>query len=113
MLSKNRRIPRGEFSKIFSDSKRYNSDNLLLYIAKTNKSGPSKFSFSVSKKVCKKAVDRNKYRRRGYAIITKRINQIEPGYLCFFSLKNFSGGATFKILEEQITDLLRKASVII
>ena len=113
MLPKKRRIPRELFPRILSESKHYNSQNLFLYSIRINQSLPSRFSFSISKKICKNAVDRNKYRRRGYSIINHHIKQIEQGYLCFFSFKKGSGKTTFKILEEQIIYLLHKASVLI
>ena len=113
MLPKKRRIPRKEFPKILAEGKRYNSPDLLLYSANINKNIPSKFSFSVSKKVFKNATDRNKYRRRGYAVINRHISKIKTGYLCFFSFKKGQSKITFKILEEQITDLLKQANVLI
>ena len=112
MLPKNRRIKKKEFTNILNNGKRYNSQNLLLYLLKTNKSEPSKFSFSISKKICKNAVDRNKYRRRGYSIVTLNMKNIQPGYLCFFSFKKGSNKPAFNALEKEITQLLHKASVI-
>ena len=113
MLSKKRRIPRVEFTKILKEGKRHNSPNLLLYSLSTRENTLSKFSFSVSKKVYKNAVDRNKYRRRGYAVINNHLKQIKIGYLCFFSFKKILNKLTFKVLEEQILHLLTLSGVLI
>lgn len=116
MLPKKRRIERKEFSPILTTGKRYNSPHLLLYVAKigdNNKNKETKFSFSVSKKVCKNAVDRNKYRRQGYSVISKNIKQIKPGYLCSFSFKKGRGSIDFSTLEKEIVQLLSDALVLI
>jgi len=111
MLSKKRRISKKEIEVILKTGKRLNSPHLSLYISKTNL-GCSRFSFSVSKKVCPKAVDRNKYRRRGYSVIQK-INQIKPGYDCLFVFKKGSSGIKHDIVEGEISELLYVSGVLI
>ncbi|OHA94050.1 MAG: ribonuclease P protein component [Candidatus Zambryskibacteria bacterium RIFCSPLOWO2_02_FULL_39_26] len=106
MLSKERRIRKNQFPEILKHSKRYNSTNFLLYVMK-GLNLDSKFSFSVSKKICKKASGRNKLRRRGYSAITRHIKKIKPGYLCFFSIKNGNlGEKSFTYFEKEIVELL-------
>ncbi len=112
MLSKNRRITRKEFPKIISEAKRFNSPNLLLYLYKDSKDKESKFSFSVSKKVLKKAVDRNKFRRRGYSIVNILLNRTKKGFLCFFHFKKESRAVSFVSLEKEIEELLFNSGVI-
>jgi ribonuclease P protein component len=73
---------------------------------------PSRFSFSVSKKVCRNATDRNKFRRRGYAVTQKYVKNIKPGFLCVFSFKKGSAKMTFVEMEKEIVNLLSDASVI-
>lgn len=90
MLPKTRRIERKQFTKILTQGKRYNSKSFTLYLSKIDPNSiktPSKVAFSVSKKVLKTAVGRNKQRRRGYSIVSGHINQINPGYLLFFAYK--------------------------
>jgi len=112
MLPKQRRIERKLFPQIISTGKRFNSTHLLLYKVTLEASTPSKFSFSVSKKVCKHAVDRNKHRRRAYSIVSKCIKQAKPSFLCFFSFKKDACSITYKDLEKEIVFLLGSASVI-
>lgn len=74
---------------------------------------PSRFSFSVSKKVFKRAVDRNKYRRRGYGVISRNIKSIKPGFFYFFSFKKIDKKILFSDLEKEIINLLDKAGVLV
>ncbi len=111
MLPKHRRIPRELLVNALSQGKRYNSSNLLLYVLE-NSAGLSRFSFSVSKKVCKNAVDRNKFRRRGYSVVGKYLKKVKPGFLCIFSFKKGSGKIRFEQMEKEITDLLHSAGVL-
>ncbi len=115
MLNKKRRIGRKYFPEILTKGKRHNSTHLLMYVVKTdssNSTNDSQFSFSVSKKVAKKAVDRNKYRRRGYSVISRHTNKIKTGYLCFFSFKKGVGSMKFPELEKEILELLKVSNML-
>ena len=112
MLSQDRRIQRNFFSKILKEGKRYNSKHFLLYLLKYNKKS-SRFSFSVSKKVTKLAVDRNKYRRRGYSLVSKYLPNIKPGSLFFFLFKKGDKKLTFNEMEKEIIYLLRETSMLV
>jgi len=113
MLPKNRRIERKYFTSLLSHSKKYHSPHFLLFLAsQDSKESQSKFSFSVSKKVAKRAIKRNLCRRRGYAVILKHLKEIKPGFFLFFSFKKFPD-TDFKNLETEILNLLRSTSVLI
>jgi|SRR3989344_6814148 len=109
MLSKKRRISKKHFPYILTKGKRYNTPHLLMYINRVdsgNQNQASQFSFSISKKVAPKAVDRNKYRRRGYSVIRRHINRIKSGYLLLFSFKKGRANLKFSELEKEILELL-------
>jgi ribonuclease P protein component len=115
MLPQKRRIPRKEFDPIIKEGQKYNSPKLLLYFANNNKKSPdnqSRFAFSVSKKVAKLAVSRNKYRRMGYAVIEKHLSGIEPGSFLFFSFKKNSLPIKFPELEKEVVGLLYNSGVL-
>ncbi len=112
MLPKKNRISKKEFGELLKNSKRYNTDHFLFYLAK-NKATYTKFAVSVSKKVCRRAVDRNKIRRRGYSVISKKIGQLKTGYSGLFVAKAHSLDLKFNVLEEEINALLLKSGVII
>jgi ribonuclease P protein component len=113
MLPKKRRISRIEFPQIITKGKRYNSPSLLLYILPQENNTPSKVSFSISKKTQNKAVVRNKFRRWGYAAVSKGINNIQNGYLLFFSFKKTAERISFSGLKEEINRLLSVSGVLI
>jgi len=110
MLPKNRRIARKDFLYVLQNGKRWNSPILLLNIAKMSKDGiNSQFAFSVSKKVAKLAVDRNKLRRRGYSIIEKKIDGIKTGYFFLFSYKKGAEKLKYQKIEEEVVRLLESS----
>ncbi len=116
MLPQKRRIARKELSLLLTKGKRYNSEHLLLYVgvdSQKNLPKSSRFSFSVSKKVSRNAVDRNKLRRQGYSIIQKHTSVLKSGYMCFFSFKKAKGKLLFSQLEEEIVGLLSSSLVLI
>lgn len=115
MLPKKERVKRSEFDYILKNSKKFSSNHLLLYVAKISKGGldKSKFSFSASKKISKKAVVRNRLRRRGYSIISKMRKEIKNGFYYFFIYKGDPQNISFKILEEEIRGLLFNSGVLI
>ncbi len=115
MLSKTRRIERKSFKNILTEGKRYNSKSFILYLAKIGSHGsetPTKVAFSVSKKVIKSAVGRNRQRRRGYSILGKYLQRLKPGFYMFFVYKK-EFEKDYSILEEEIKGLLSSATVII
>jgi len=117
MLPKNRRIPKQEFPYILSSGKRVSSPHLLLYISPIpqKKAQLSRFTFSVSKKIAKKAVERNKLRRWGYASIRnilKNIKENGSGYFLFFSFKKNSISLGYKTVETEIQELLSAADML-
>jgi ribonuclease P protein component len=106
MLPKNRRLNRPQFSNVLSLGKRFTSPHFLLYVFKDKVSTPSKFAFSVSKKIAKKAVDRNRYRRQGYSVISKQEKNIPTGFLCIFIFKKGIYPISFFEMEKEIVVLL-------
>lgn len=114
MLPKKRRIQKKYFTDLVSQGKRFNSQNITLFLSKntTEVGGKSKFSFSVSKKVAKEAVKRNKLRRRGYSVISKSIDFVKDGYFLFFSFKKGAEKLKFIELEREIQQLLSISGVL-
>lgn len=80
MLPKNRRIPRKIFGLITKSGQFYSNSLFNLRVVKQEDVN-SRFCFSVSKKVSKKAFIRNRIRRAGYRNIKMYINDIKKGFL--------------------------------
>ena len=103
MLKKKERLSRTEFSRFFSLGKRYNSNIAqLIYTPHPTKH----VSAVVSKKIERKAVDRNKLRRRVYNITR---NEVDKGVYIFI-LKKTASETSYKNLKEEIINLISKTT---
>lgn len=80
MLPKNHRLrKKRDIERVFKNGKSAKEGFLVLKSAK-NGLGASRFGFIVSSKVSKKAVTRNKIRRRLSELIGVSLKRIKPGY---------------------------------
>ena len=59
---------------------------LLRFVLESNQK-ISRFCFSVSKKVARNAVTRNKMRRAGYRLLKKYLSEIKPEVIALFSYR--------------------------
>lgn len=76
---KNRLKKKKDFEKVFKEGKGFKEDPLILKVKK-NKSKKLRFGFVVSRKVSKKAVVRNKIKRRLREVIKERIKKINGNF---------------------------------
>lgn len=83
MLPKKQRIPRDLFPLLIK-GKIFKNKLFLLRVVSYQGVG-SRFCFSVSKKVAKSAVVRNRWRRAGYRLIKPFIPKIKPNLLITLS----------------------------
>ena len=67
-----------------------------------------KFGFVISKKISKKAVDRNKIKRRLTEVIKKYLNDFEKGIRIVFLAKKEILGKNIREIEEEIKKCLKK-----
>jgi len=72
----------------------------------------AQFAFVVSKKVAKKAVERNILKRKGYDAAHKIIKKTKPCFLCVFFLKKNDTSLRGE-LEKEINNLLQRAGVLL
>jgi len=88
MFPKNKRIPRKLFPLFLKGAKVF-KNKLFLFRMVVNKGEAknSRFCFSISKKIAKKAVVRNRLRRSGYRILKDYLLKIELGVIVNFSFK--------------------------
>src|ERR1051325_4661254 len=110
MLSQRQRIPKALAQEVFFRGQSFHSAHFVL--KKLNSSGnPTRFAVSISKKVAKTAVLRNRTRRRVYSQLRNFLERTKSGYLVGVSVKK--GGETLasaQILPE-IESLLRKSGL--
>ncbi|PCI20468.1 ribonuclease P protein component [Candidatus Wolfebacteria bacterium] len=113
MRSKQNKISRQHFDELLRSGRSLHSPHVkLVYILNASDVTHNKYSFIISKKVAKKAVQRNKLKRRGYYIISKNKAYIKAQSVLFLFFKKGALDITFKELEDEITDLLRKAKLL-
>ncbi|MFA5987616.1 MAG: ribonuclease P protein component [Candidatus Paceibacterota bacterium] len=74
--------------------------------------GLSSFSFVVSKKVSKKAVVRNKLKRRGRYAINKLIGRIKEGFVLLFFFRPQAVDVPYSVLDSNINEILAKIGAI-
>ena len=118
MLPKNNRNDRKTVEKVFKEGFFVNFANVSFKYLFIKTAISPKISFISPKTASKKAVDRNKLRRRGYAVIKKLYKTIPNGVTgCFVfgkkSLPVFGGKKTLKNnpisnLENEIKNIFSK-----
>ena len=109
MLSKKQRVSRKLFESAYRTSWTFSSP---FFVLKAAPAQSSKFAFSVSAKVCPKAVDRNKLRRRGYAAARNLLPQIKTPAIYLFITKKGAEKLNFQKFQEAIKNILQKAGVV-
>lgn len=67
-----------------------------------------KFGFVISKKISKRAVDRNKIKRRMCEVLIKKLDNFRPGIKMVFLAKKSLLGANIKEIEEELNNLISK-----
>jgi ribonuclease P protein component len=83
MLSKEKRIPRADFKQILLEKNFFNSQHFTLRTA--NSLNKARVSVSVSKKISKSAVVRNKVRRRVYSATNYFYRELKPNLYLIIS----------------------------
>lgn len=108
MLKKINRIgQKKEFLEVKNKGKMFNSPlfGAIFLIGETEE---VKFGFVISKKISKRAVDRNKIKRRMSEVLRKRLSDFKPGTrIIFLAKKNLLGIKTGEI-EGEIDKLISK-----
>ena len=104
MLSKSNRIPRKSFGPLVGSRKYYNSDHFSLRIASSE---GVRVAVSVSKKVSKKAVIRNRIRRRVYSVV-RGILPYLSSRLFLLIAKPGVEKVTGQVLQNELAALLKK-----
>jgi ribonuclease P protein component len=104
---KNRLKNKKDFDEVFKRGK--GVEGIFLFLKVNNNSlEESRFGFVVSQKVNKKAVVRNKIKRRLREIIINRKNFIKKGLDVIILAKKGAEQRTFLETQEELTRLLKK-----
>lgn len=112
MLFKDNRLKKKkDFEKVLSQGRNLKEDFLFLKII-NNELDNNRFGFIVSKKVSKKAVERNKIKRRLREIVRlsdlNNLKKIDGVFITLPAIRE----KTFKEIKKEVLSLLKKAEVI-
>ncbi|MEK7596029.1 MAG: ribonuclease P protein component [Patescibacteria group bacterium] len=111
MLPKSRKLKgRDVFFLVYRTGKRFFADYLTVY-AETNQNN-SKFACVISKKAGKKAVARNKLRRRSYSIIRRHLSDLKEGQSVILVFKKGAAELSYFELEKRILEIFKKSKLL-
>ncbi|MCD4704975.1 ribonuclease P protein component [bacterium] len=112
MIAKKFRLKsRKDFDQILKSKNKFYSQNLVLKFSK-NDLDLSRFSVVVSKKISKKAVDRNLIRRRVYEIIRLNMDKIKKGWDLIIFSKKAVLNLDYSEIEKELFYILKKANLL-
>ena len=106
MLPKKNRLNKKEVEFIFKKGKTHKEGFLLLKIIKYKELPYSSFSAVVPKKISKKAVERNKIKRRIRESLRKKLSQIQPGFKGIFIALPEIINQDYKIIDKNINKII-------
>ncbi|MBZ1345130.1 MAG: ribonuclease P protein component [Candidatus Nealsonbacteria bacterium] len=113
MLSKENRIKKKkDFERIFKEGQGFKEDFLFLKIAQNNLN-ISRFGFIVSKNFSKKAVFRNKMKRKLRELVRIKLDKIKKGIDGILIAQPGLAKKDFQETQEITNKIFRKAKIII
>ena len=105
------RLKRKEFKKVLRKGKSFKENFLVAKILKDPKERKVKIGILISKKVLKKAVERNKLKRRLREIVRVETKKIKEGIkVVFIPLSGID--PEFKNLKDKVEKILKKAKIL-
>jgi len=112
MLPKiNRLTKKRDFEKVFKKGKRFGKDFLVLKL-KENNLKESRFGFIISRKISKRAVLRNKIKRRLSEIVKMELKKMKKGIDAALIVCPGLEKKNFREMEEILNKLFKKAGII-
>lgn len=112
MLPKsNRLVRKKDFEKVFQKGRSFKENGLFLK-KNQNNLDVSRFGFIISTKVSKKAVIRNKLKRRLREIVQRQLPDISPGFDVILVVNRELLRQDFKELENLVVKLFRASHLL-
>ena len=113
MLGKENRLKnKKDFDRVFKKGKGFKQDFLFLKLIKNNLE-MNRFGFIVSQKISKKAVLRNKIKRRLRESVRKKLEKLKQGYDIVFLPSPDIREKNFKEIDQLINKILTKTKLLI
>ncbi len=108
MLTKENRLRKNnDFKSVFENGKSVSNELFFLKFKKNNL-GINRFGFVIGTKITKKAVLRNKIKRRLTEIIKKKLDEIESGLDIILIAKPKVINKNYSEIKQSIDDLFKK-----
>ncbi len=107
---KHRLKKKKDFEKVLKEGSFFRTNHLFLKIKK-NEINISRIGFIISKKKIKKAVERNRVKRKLREIIRFYLSKIKPGYDMVFGVMSEAEGKEYQELEKTVIQILKKAKI--
>jgi ribonuclease P protein component len=104
------RLKGKEFEEVLKKGRSFRCKSLVLKVLE-NKGG-KKFGFLISKRILKKAVERNRLKRRLREILREKVEKIKDGVRVVFITLSGLEKKDFKELKEIFEKLLRKSKLL-
>ncbi|MEK7134186.1 MAG: ribonuclease P protein component [Patescibacteria group bacterium] len=111
MLPQKRRISKAEFQSHARSGARRNGKYFSITIVFGKAGTPTKCAVVVSGKISKKAVVRNKVKRRAYEALAQHTPKIKKGLLAVFYARPEAKGATFREIADDIKNTMKTAGM--
>ena len=113
MLPRKHRLTQDkDFKRVFKKGRFFIVKFINLRIVENNFE-ISRFGFIISKKNFKKAVDRNKIKRRLRDTIHSRLEKIKPGFDVVVMVRREIGNKSYQEIDEVMEEILNKAKILI
>lgn len=112
MLPQKNRISRRSFDDVFTKGQFFGGEYLSGKVLNFDNNSESRFSCVVPKKSLKRAVDRNKLRRRVYSALSPLLSKIKPGFAIILFVKPSLLTVEFKDLQVMLINLLKHHNLI-
>lgn len=111
MIARDFRLRRAsDFARVYKYGRSFGTKDLFIKAIKTNYDF-NRVAIVVSKKVSKKAVVRNKIKRKCIELLRKRWDGLKPGYNIIVTVKKDMSGATEAELVKQVFFCLERLGI--
>jgi len=114
MFTKKRRLTKKEIEEVKDKGSLLGTPFFSLLYSKPKGDGLtlSKFAFVLSKKVSKKAIERNRTKRILAGLVRSLIKEIQEGYLVLFLVKKRAIGENKQVILEIIADVFLRIGLL-
>jgi len=100
-----------DFKKVFKQGKNYQQEFIKIRVLKNN-SAYSRFGLIIGLKISKKAVERNRIKRRLEEIVRLKLKQIKPGFDIVVLVNPEIIERNYQEIEKTLISLLKKAKLV-